>query len=216
MDESTNKEKVLKNIRNALISRQENPFQNIDLDSPVCPPLDETPDVYFAREFTRAGGKFVYCESEVEMQSTLSSLLVAEGLLPVYAADESIRALLASRNIEVLDIVSGPQGMRTSVTYCEFLVARTGSIMMSSRLAGGRRLMVLPEVHIVIAFSSQIVAEIRDAFEQIREKYQDHLPSSIPLITGPSRTADIEKTLIMGAHGPRELYVFLVDNSELL
>ncbi|MCK5078809.1 MAG: LUD domain-containing protein, partial [Bacteroidales bacterium] len=51
-----------------------------------------------------------------------------------------------------------------------------------------------------------------DALKGMKEKYGQDLPSMISLITGPSRTADIEKTLVMGAHGPRELYVFLVDD----
>ena len=46
----------------------------------------------------------------------------------------------------------------------------------------------------------------------IREKYKTRLPSQITLITGPSRTADIEKTLVLGAHGPKELHVFILNN----
>jgi len=46
----------------------------------------------------------------------------------------------------------------------------------------------------------------------IKEKYSDGFPSQVTIITGPSRTADIEKTLVMGAHGPKELYVFMIDD----
>ena len=48
----------------------------------------------------------------------------------------------------------------------------------------------------------------------MKKKYPDNYPSMISLITGPSRTADIEKTLVMGAHGPKELYVFLIEDNE--
>jgi L-lactate dehydrogenase complex protein LldG len=61
---------------------------------------------------------------------------------------------------------------------------------------------------VVLAHSNQIVESIKDGFIKIEEKY-DHLPSQISLISGPSRTADIEKTLVMGAHGPRELIVLI-------
>ena len=51
-----------------------------------------------------------------------------------------------------------------------------------------------------------------DALQALQEKYLGALPSLVSLISGPSRTADIEKTLVMGAHGPRELYVFIAEN----
>ena len=64
----------------------------------------------------------------------------------------------------------------------------------------------------VVAYTSQLVPDIKDALRNIKQKYDNNLPSFISFITGPSRTADIEKTLIIGAHGPKELYVFLIDD----
>jgi len=84
--------------------------------------------------------------------------------------------------------------------------------MVSSRQASGRRLNVYPPAHIVLAYVSQLVPDIKHALANIKTKYADKLPSMISLITGPSRTADIEKTLVMGAHGPKDLYLFLVDD----
>ncbi|MOA49007.1 Lactate utilization protein C [compost metagenome] len=55
--------------------------------------------------------------------------------------------------------------------------------------------------------------DLKDAFALLKEKYEEHLPSNITVISGPSRTADIEKTLVLGAHGPKEFYVFLIDDS---
>ena len=72
--------------------------------------------------------------------------------------------------------------------------------------------MVYPETHLVVAKASQVVAELKDALVGIKMKYQDNFPSQITTITGPSRTADIEKTLVMGAHGPKNLYVFMIDD----
>jgi len=67
-----------------------------------------------------------------------------------------------------------------------------------------------PPVHIVIAYSDQLVMHVEEGLNGIKNRYEK-LPSFITTITGPSRTADIEKTLIVGVHGPRELYVFLLD-----
>jgi L-lactate dehydrogenase complex protein LldG len=97
------------------------------------------------------------------------------------------------------------------LTVCEALVARTGSVLVSSRLASGRSLSVFPPAHIVVAYADQLVPDIEDALALLSDKYGSSIPSMIGLITGPSRTADIEKTLVLGAHGPKEIYVFLVD-----
>src|SRR5262249_43068275 len=99
------------------------------------------------------------------------------------------------------------------ITLCECLVARTGSVIISSRQMSGRRLPFFPDVHVVLAYTSQLVGEIKDALQLIKLKYGDQIPSMITAITGPSRTADIEKTLVKGAHGPKEIFVFLVDDS---
>jgi L-lactate dehydrogenase complex protein LldG len=64
----------------------------------------------------------------------------------------------------------------------------------------------------VIAYTSQLVLDLKDGFKLLKEKYPENMPSMVSNITGPSRTADIEKTLVLGAHGPKELYVFLLEN----
>ena len=92
------------------------------------------------------------------------------------------------------------------------MIARTGSFLLSSRQFAGRRLGIYPPIHIVVATSSQLLPDIGDGLAFIRKKYGNNLPSMISLVTGASRTADIEKTLILGAHGPRELYLFLLDD----
>ena len=68
-----------------------------------------------------------------------------------------------------------------------------------------------PEIHFVIAYVNQLVNDLKDAFAAVQTKYSGKIPSMLSVITGPSRTADIEKTLVMGAHGPRELFVILVE-----
>jgi L-lactate dehydrogenase complex protein LldG len=59
---------------------------------------------------------------------------------------------------------------------------------------------------------TQLVPDIKDGLQLIKSKYGNKIPSMISLVSGPSRTADIEKTLVMGAHGPRELVLFLIDD----
>jgi L-lactate dehydrogenase complex protein LldG len=98
------------------------------------------------------------------------------------------------------------------VTACEALVAQTGSILVSSTTCGGRGLSILPHVHVVIATIDQIVPTLGNALHEAKERHAGRLPSMLSFITGPSRTGDIERILVLGAHGPKELFVFLVED----
>ncbi len=94
------------------------------------------------------------------------------------------------------------------LTAADFLIARTGSVMLDSASAGGRRLSVLPPLHLVIATASQVVASLDEAFARTKKIAT---ASYMTIITGPSRTSDIEKILVLGAHGPKRLAVIVVD-----
>lgn len=97
---------------------------------------------------------------------------------------------------------------QATITQCEALVALTGSVLVSSA-CGGRGASVIAPVHIVVAGANQIVPDLDFAFAQMRERRTAIDNSYVCLITGSSRTADIEKILVMGAHGPRRLIVVL-------
>jgi L-lactate dehydrogenase complex protein LldG len=96
------------------------------------------------------------------------------------------------------------------ITECDALVAQTGSILITSRSAGGRALSVLPPHHVVLAHREQLLPDLPEAFALLKQKYAPNYPSFISFITGPSRTGDIERTLVLGAHGPKKLTIFLL------
>ena len=96
------------------------------------------------------------------------------------------------------------------LTECESLVAQTGSVCVTSLSSGGRALSVLPPHHLVIARRGQLLADLAAAYEDLAIKYASGYPSFISLISGPSRTGDIERILVLGAHGPKKLTVLLV------
>jgi len=210
--ESTSREKVLKNIRHALIETSDNPFPDVDFDSPIYAKPTEDPDINFAIELGKVGGKFVFCDSAPDMLSKIKELFTANQWNEAFCNEESLSGLLRHAGINVKRAAQIDEDMHVSVTSCEFLISRLGSIMMSSQQLSGRRMYAFANIHIVVAFTSQIVPDIRHALDGIREKYSGKMPSMLTMITGPSRTADIEKTLVMGAHGPKELYVFLADD----
>ncbi len=96
------------------------------------------------------------------------------------------------------------------ITGCDVLVAQTGTVLVSAPSAGGRALSVLPPHHIVIATRDQMVADLADALQLVRKRYAPNWPSLLSFITGPSRTGDIERILVLGAHGPKKLTIFLL------
>ena len=211
--ESTTKEKVLKKVRNALISRADNPFKDADFNSPIFRELKEEPVVEFVMNLKKAGGEFVYCANEKDITDNLKQLLKQKNWDEFYLVDDKLTNLLQSADIPFENDPQKFTDQIAGVTRCDFLVARFGSVVVSSGIDSGRRMFAYPESHIVVASIKQVVSELKDALKGMKKRYSGNFPSQVTVITGPSRTADIEKTLVMGAHGPRELYVFMVDDN---
>jgi len=216
MKASGSKEKILKRIRKALEHKVSQPFSNIDNQNTLFTTHTEGLEMSFARNFTELGGHFMYCDDTTELTEALNLLAKEKGWKSAACREENLIRLLEQKNFVPKICNPDNVSIETSdvgITYCEGLIARTGSILLSSRLQSGRVLSILPPVHIVIAFTSQVLSDLKDGFQVLKERYPNQLPSMINIATGPSRTADIEKTLVVGVHGPKEVYVYLVDES---
>jgi L-lactate dehydrogenase complex protein LldG len=96
------------------------------------------------------------------------------------------------------------------ITSCVSIIAQFGAILVSSETSGGRALSILPPAHVVIARADQLVPDLATCIEQVNLQNGGKMPSMLSFITGPSRTGDIERILVLGAHGPKELYLILV------
>ena len=101
-------------------------------------------------------------------------------------------------------------GDGTSVTPAFAGIAETGTLMLLSGPTSPTTLNLLPENHIVVLRADAIVGPFEDAWDRLRAARPVSLPRTVNLITGPSRSADIEQQLQMGAHGPRRLHIILV------
>ncbi len=209
-DITTSKEKLLKKIRQALLEKRDNPYPNLE-NLPLYPPAPEHLDVLFAEEFMAVSGQFAFCEDEVQFIETLLELAEQRNWRKIYCWEPALQEILAQYEYPYFETDKDFEQAEVGFTLCEALIARNGSIMLSNANMAGRRLSIYPPVHIVLAYTSQLVPDLKDGFKLLKQKYGANIPSMITNITGPSRTADIEKTLVLGAHGPKELFVFLLE-----
>jgi L-lactate dehydrogenase complex protein LldG len=210
MNVSPSKENILKRIRKALSHSTPLPFPQSEGNQSVFQPPADEPEVEFAEQFTRLQGKFIYCINRQEFAFQLSSLIKKQDWQKVFCLEQKLIEPLAEQLSDRL-VTTGLADCDVSITGCESLVARTGSIVMSSAQPQGRTTSVYAPIHICIAYTHQLVYDIKDALQAAKDKYGKDLPSLLTFATGPSRTADIEKTLVVGVHGPKEVYVFLIE-----
>jgi L-lactate dehydrogenase complex protein LldG len=126
-------------------------------------------------------------------------------------ADPLVAALPWER-AGTLDVTTAlDAGMMSSVSHALAGVAETGTVVLTSGPDNPTSLNFLPDNHIVVIEAKDVAGDYETVWQRLREKYGDgSMPRAVNLITGPSRSADIEQTLILGAHGPRRLHVIVV------
>ena len=210
MATSLAKENILKRIREALINPVPLPFPQSEGYDYVYVNSTEEPVVVFAEEFTKLQGKFAFCTDEEDFKLQLQQLIYQRNWNKVFCNESELQQQLQIINITDYDDLPS---CNVAVTSCEYLVARTGTIVMSTAKQSGRTASIYAPIHICVAYSNQLVNDVKDALQLMKEKYADHFPSFVTFASGPSRTADIEKTLVTGVHGPKEVFCFLIDSN---
>lgn len=186
------------------------PFPQAENSEDVYHPPSDDLTVLFAENFTGLLGRFGFFLNHQELVAQFKDIAAQKQWKEVYCAEEGLRYLLQKNGFT--SFTDKPLAeCDVAITSCEVLVARTGTIVLSSALPEGRTASVYAPVHVCIAEASQVVYDVGDALDFLKEKYGVPLPSMISFATGPSRTADIEKTLVVGVHGPKEVYCFLAD-----
>lgn len=167
----------------------------------------------FAAASRELRSEFQMLDSEAAAQAELERLRDTAGWRRVAAhRGELVASLAETLGLPVLWTDGGYDRLElercdAGLTECDALVAQTGSVVVTSASAGGRALNVLPPHHVVLARREQLVPDLPTAFARLVQRYRDRWPSMISFITGPSRTGDIERILVLGAHGPKRLTV---------
>jgi L-lactate dehydrogenase complex protein LldG len=171
----------------------------------------------FARNSVTLKSAFHLLPDEAAATAKLTEIAQAEGWKSVAAhgngaAGPSTRAIVTALKLPAVWTDAGydvreMEKCDAGISECDALIAQTGSVLVTSRSAGGRALSVLPPHHVVLARRDQLIADLPEAFSLLERRYSQSYPSFIGFITGPSRTGDIERILVLGAHGPKKLTI---------
>ncbi len=210
--DTTIKEKVLKSIRDALIEQAEPPIRELDLDSSVYHDFKHSLDIEFAENFIRNGGKFVYCESIEEAIDSIRFFAHQEVWDKIYCAEDTVQRILTHAGLAYTENPNELIVRKIGMTTCDFLIARTGSLVFSSQSVSGRRIFSALDTHVIIATVAQIYPDLQAAFKLIKDKFTVKMPSMFSVVNGISKIEDIDGQVQHG-FGPKQLYLFLIDTT---
>jgi L-lactate dehydrogenase complex protein LldG len=210
--QASSKDIILKKIKEALSHKVPLPFPEVNNNQFLFVPQQQELELEFAQNFTELLGKFSFCANPSELVEQLQLLANSRNWDKIICPENSLASLLVNNGFLKINTTATAANCDAAITTCESLIARTGSILLSNANESGRTASVYAPVHICIAYTSQLVYDIANGLNNISTKYTKNLPSLISLATGPSRTADIEKTLVVGVHGPKEVFCFLIED----
>jgi L-lactate dehydrogenase complex protein LldG len=178
----------------------------------------------FGEELRNVGGSVVELNSGAEAVLTLVEIcrsnnfervvLSREPLLEELQLEDKLRSHLGESAVTTVQEIGTIDQLRRAdvgITACEFLISETGTVLLRSSPVAPRALSLLPRAHIIVAREEQLVPTFAASLEKLQlDEAQTGKSSCITLVTGPSRTADIEKVLVKGVHGPKDLAVVVL------
>jgi len=178
-----------------------------------------SPVARFCSRLESVGGQCAVVHDEREaaraLAQTISELQERVLVKRVALSDAPLLSELAHgvavEELQICPPVSELFSYDVGVTMAQAAIAETGTLVLESEKERHRLVSLLPPVHVAVVRSENICLTIGDALKQLRGD-DKCLSRAITFITGPSRTADIELTLTVGVHGPKELYVIILDN----
>lgn len=172
----------------------------------------------------------LFCEQASKVQATVTRIDSIDGLpkalleylrsrnLPqkMRMGDDPLLAAPNWKDTPNLEILKGPSDGQdlVSLSHAFAGVAETGTLMLQSGADNPTTLNFLPETHCVVIKASDISGDYESVWPLVREEHgKGQMPRTVNMITGPSRSGDIEQTILLGAHGPRALQIFVVNDA---
>lgn len=212
MNESTSKEKILKAIRDAQIeAERQQKIVDADITSPMYPPIQSSLTEHLEKVFNRNNCTFIYCRNEFEVGEKIKKTLHDYHLKTIFTNEPDIEYLFAEEGIPYINYDHGLRKADAVATFCECVVIRSGTIVVSSRQNSGRTAHTIPEAHFVIAFNDQLVPDVSSVYDYLKRKYHGKMPSMASFLTGASRTDAIQGEFVYGVNGSARIFVVYVD-----
>jgi L-lactate dehydrogenase complex protein LldG len=230
------RERMLENIR-ASLARSRSALAAEAARAPHTPPPFVIPPqadmlAQFAAELTKLEGHPHRCADDEEALETIRSILQSHAATSVISWDRDeiglpgLDALLAELSVRTPDgtIVGAERAVRLQalepaqvcISGADAGIAESGTLLVRSGVGRGRLASLLAPVHIAVLRGAQVVRGLGDALALMQERHGPDIfadSSNLTLISGPSRTGDIEQTLTLGVHGPREIHVLLIESA---
>lgn len=219
--------------RSVILSKIRKNVQNLDdpvRDARVADRLSRSPAGLIPARARKPQDKQVdlFCEQADKVQATITRIKKVEDLptaLAEYLRSRNLPKKVRMGNAPLLgqagwekmsdlEVSKGPSDGGDSVGLSQAFagVAETGTLMLESGGDNPTTLNFLPETHCVVIRAADISGDYETAWAAIREKHgKGNMPRTVNMITGPSRSGDIEQTILLGAHGPRALQIFVVE-----
>lgn len=176
----------------------------------------------FRAEFVAAGGQLHLVADSAGASGIILDLMRSRSIRRVlmghgHVLDSlPIAEQLRGAAIEIIDVASSDSENKEwfaadlGVSGVDYLIAETGSVVLASRPDQPRSLSLLPPIHVAVAQRRQLLPDLFDLFAA----YGGDVPACLSIITGPSKTGDIELRLVTGVHGPGEIHVVLIDSEK--
>jgi L-lactate dehydrogenase complex protein LldG len=157
-------------------------------------------------------------ENAAEVPASVAAFLRAHNLpMAIRRGEDSRLAAMPWEGQQTLEITTGPSigNDLVAISYAFGAAAESGTVMLISGRENPTTLNFLPDTHLVVVDAKDVAGDYETLWQRLREQFgPGRLARNVNLITGPSRSADIEQTLILGAHGPRRLHVMVVGEGQ--
>ncbi len=208
MHESKTRDKVLKKIRQALLHKSREQFSEVDLESPLFSSEDESPELIFAKNFSDAGGKFIFCESNEEFSDMISGLLMERECSTIFCNEKWICNLLDGNNFLINPRDIADANAAAVIVACDAFIAESGTIIYSNAAADAPTIGNNFRLFIAAGFTSSVYETMKDALKSIRAKLTP-ATASINILTPP-----IQKNEPNGKNPESGLFLFLIFDPE--
>ncbi len=205
MEESTTREKILKKVRNALISKTVHPYPQIDMDSSLYPTQDLPLEVIFAENFSQQKGEFVLCNDRIELMESLLLVCDTHGFKDVVCIDRHLSAFFDDFEFPHQSVfeVETDVSLQAVIVPCECLIAQSGGIIFSPKILTDQKILEAAQNVIVVAHTYQLLPELNDGMQYLRSQNSNQLPESLIVVNGNAlfNTNTVEKAEANGTTG---------------